>query len=88
MLESVILAVITTTPEKFAGGAPLFTCESKEELEFVANNLEAILDGIASLTRECIYYCETLATCYNVRCFDTLRNILNANLLAQRRVFT
>ena len=42
MLESVILAVITTTPEKFAGGAPLFTCESKEELEFVANNLEAI----------------------------------------------
>ncbi len=42
MLESVILAVITTTPEKFAGGAPLFTCESTEELEFVANNLEAI----------------------------------------------
>ncbi|MGQ0514956.1 capping complex subunit for YIEGIA [Bacillus sp. D-CC] len=52
MLESVILAVITTTPEKFAGGAPLFTCESTEELEFVANNLEAILDGIAHRLQE------------------------------------
>ena len=48
-------AVITTTPEKFAGGAPLFTCESKEELEFVANNLEAILDGIAHRLQENVY---------------------------------
>ncbi|HDX9629593.1 TPA: hypothetical protein ROY30_003295 [Bacillus cereus] len=55
MLESVILAVITTAPEKFAGGAPLFTCESTDELEFVANNLEAILDGIAHRLQENVY---------------------------------
>ena len=54
MLESVILAVITTTGE-VAGGAPLFTCESTEELEFVANNLEAILDGIAHRLQENVY---------------------------------
>ena len=55
MLESVILAVITTTSAKFAGGAPLFVCESTEELEFVANNLEAILDGIAHRLQENVY---------------------------------
>ena len=55
MLESVILAVITTAPEKFAGGAPLFVRESMEELEFVANNLEAILDGIAHRLQENVY---------------------------------
>lgn len=55
MLESVILAVITTTPEKFAGRLPLFTCESTDELEFVANNLEAILDGIAHRLQENVY---------------------------------
>ncbi|WP_078380165.1 capping complex subunit for YIEGIA [Sutcliffiella halmapala] len=42
-----ILAVITTNKSKIAGGAPIFTCETKEEMEFVAANLEAILDGIA-----------------------------------------
>ncbi|WP_459501530.1 capping complex subunit for YIEGIA [Bacillus sp. C1] len=55
MLESYILAVITTTREKFAGGAPLFICESDEEMEFVANNLEAILDGIAHRLQENVY---------------------------------
>ncbi|HDR7792572.1 TPA: hypothetical protein QCY19_001110 [Bacillus luti] len=55
MLESCILAVITTTPEKFGGGAPLFLCESSEELEFVASNLEAILDGIAHRLQENVY---------------------------------
>ena len=54
MLESVILAVITTTPEKFRW-RPLFVCESTEELEFVANNLEAILDGIAHRLQENVY---------------------------------
>ena len=29
MLESVILAVITTTPEKFAGGAPLLVTRQR-----------------------------------------------------------
>jgi hypothetical protein len=42
-----ILAVITTNASKIAGGAPTFTCETKEEMEFIAANLEAILDGIA-----------------------------------------
>ena len=40
---------------KIAGGAPLFVCESTEELEFVANNLEAILDGIAHRLQENVY---------------------------------
>lgn len=55
MLESYILAVVTTTPEKLAGGAPSFVCESIEEMEFVANNLEAILDGIAHRLQESVY---------------------------------
>lgn len=42
-------------PGEVAGGAPLFTCESTEELEFVANNLEAILDGIAHRLQENVY---------------------------------
>ena len=54
MLESVILAVITTTRRSLLV-VPLFTCESTEELEFVANNLEAILDGIAHRLQENVY---------------------------------
>ncbi|TYS68383.1 hypothetical protein FZC76_11675 [Sutcliffiella horikoshii] len=46
-MEKYILAVITTNTTKVAGGAPIFTCETKEEMEFIAANLEAILDGIA-----------------------------------------
>lgn len=40
---------------KVCWGAPLFTCDSKEEMEFVANNLEAILDGIAHRLQENVY---------------------------------
>lgn len=54
-LTSYILAVITTTPEKFAGGAPSFVCHSVEEMEFVSNQLEAILDGIAHRLQENVY---------------------------------
>lgn len=36
-------------------GAPLFVCESTKEMEFVANNLEAILDGIAHRLQENVY---------------------------------
>ncbi|MCG1023027.1 capping complex subunit for YIEGIA [Sutcliffiella horikoshii] len=50
-----ILAVITTNPSKIAGGAPTFTCETKEEMEFIAANLEAILDGIAHGLGEELY---------------------------------
>ncbi|WP_070121151.1 capping complex subunit for YIEGIA [Bacillus marinisedimentorum] len=46
-LEKYILAVITTNPNKVSGGTASFICETKEEMEFVAGNLEAILDGIA-----------------------------------------
>jgi hypothetical protein len=45
--EKLILAVITTNPNKIAGGAPIFTCDTKDEMENIAANLEAILDGIA-----------------------------------------
>lgn len=54
-LTSYILAVITTNPEKFAGGAPSFICDSVEEMEFVSNQLEAILDGIAHRLQENVY---------------------------------
>lgn len=40
---------------EICGGAPLFICESTEELEFVANNLEAILDGIAHRLQDNVY---------------------------------
>ncbi|MCA1030531.1 hypothetical protein LCL95_05685 [Bacillus timonensis] len=46
-LEKYILAVVTTNSNKVTGGTAVFTCESKEEMEHVAANLEAILDGIA-----------------------------------------
>jgi hypothetical protein len=55
ILEKVILAVITTDGSKFAGGAPLFTCESINEMEFVAANLEAILDEIAYRLQDNVY---------------------------------
>ncbi|WP_223812698.1 capping complex subunit for YIEGIA [Geobacillus thermoleovorans] len=32
---------------RVAGGAPIFICQTKEEMEQIAANLEAILDGIA-----------------------------------------
>ncbi|MFE7062440.1 hypothetical protein ACFVAD_09815 [Sutcliffiella sp. NPDC057660] len=54
-MEKYILAVITTNSAKIAGGAPVFTCDTKEEMEFVAANLEAILDGIAHGLGEELY---------------------------------
>ncbi|AST92263.1 capping complex subunit for YIEGIA [Sutcliffiella cohnii] len=54
-LEKYILAVITTDPTKITGGPPIFTCKTKEEMEFVTANLEAILDGIAHGLGEDMY---------------------------------
>jgi hypothetical protein len=54
-MEKYILAVITTNSSKITGGTPIFTCETKEEMEFVASNLEAILDGIAHGLGEELY---------------------------------
>lgn len=45
-VEKVILAVITTSPHKVAGGVT-FICENEGEMQRIAANLEAILDGIA-----------------------------------------
>ncbi|MDQ0213707.1 hypothetical protein J2S13_000101 [Oikeobacillus pervagus] len=52
-IEKFILAAITTNPSKVPSGTAVFHCHDKEELEVVASNLEAILDGIAhQLTEE------------------------------------
>ncbi|MEC5422451.1 hypothetical protein QGM71_02960 [Virgibacillus sp. C22-A2] len=51
-IEKAILAVITTNDAKIAGGAPIFICDDKEELEKIAANLEAIIDGIAHALSE------------------------------------
>ncbi|MEB3752377.1 MULTISPECIES: hypothetical protein [Geobacillus] len=45
--EKMILAIVTTKGETVAGGAPIFLCQTNEEMERIAANLEAILDGIA-----------------------------------------
>ncbi|WP_067725433.1 capping complex subunit for YIEGIA [Oceanobacillus damuensis] len=55
MLEKSILAVITTDRQKVSGGAPIFFCESKKELEYVASNIEAITDGIAHALSEDLF---------------------------------
>jgi hypothetical protein len=53
VIEKFILAVITTNPKKAPSGAAVFHCDDKKEMEQVAANLEAILDGIAhALTDE------------------------------------
>lgn len=54
-LEKYILATITTNPKKVPSGSAVFHCDSKEEMEMVAKNLEAILDGIAHLLTEELY---------------------------------
>ncbi|MFD1349220.1 capping complex subunit for YIEGIA [Oceanobacillus caeni] len=46
MIEKAILAIITLDPSKVSGGAPIFICKTKDELENVAANIEAITDGI------------------------------------------
>ncbi|WP_163101006.1 capping complex subunit for YIEGIA [Peribacillus alkalitolerans] len=51
-LEKCILAVVTTKPEKVPFGGYVFHCESKDEMEHFAANLEAILDGIAHMLCE------------------------------------
>ncbi|WP_087971544.1 capping complex subunit for YIEGIA [Oceanobacillus rekensis] len=52
MIEKAILAVITTNNQKVSGGAPIFICDSKKELEYIAANLEAITDGISHALSE------------------------------------
>lgn len=56
ILEKSILAVITTNKTKVqGGGAPVFLCEHQNEMDLIAKNLEAILDGIAHSISEDMY---------------------------------
>ncbi|UOQ47566.1 hypothetical protein MUN88_16100 [Gracilibacillus caseinilyticus] len=55
VLEKAILATITTDASKVTAGASIFICESKEEMDKVAANLEAILDGISHALSDEIY---------------------------------
>ncbi|WP_282034183.1 capping complex subunit for YIEGIA [Metabacillus indicus] len=54
-LEKYILAAVTTNPAKVAGGTAVFIVKDKEEMDFFAKNLEAILDGIAHGIGEDLY---------------------------------
>lgn len=54
-IEKAILAVITMNQAKISGSVATFICETKEELDDKAANLEAILDGISHQLSEDIY---------------------------------
>lgn len=54
-LEKYILAVITTNEAKVTGATAIFTCENTVEMEHIAANLEAILDGIAHRLTDELY---------------------------------
>ncbi|MDL4840790.1 capping complex subunit for YIEGIA [Aquibacillus rhizosphaerae] len=54
-IEKAILSVITTNNQKITGGAPIFVCDTKEEMDNVAANLEAILDGISHALSDELY---------------------------------
>ncbi len=53
--EKSILAVLTASTTKEVQGTCFIRCESIEELNTIAANLEAILDGIAHKVTEEIY---------------------------------
>lgn len=54
-IDKAILAVITLNKQKVGGGAPIFYCESKEEMHKIAANLEAIIDGIGHALSDELY---------------------------------
>ncbi|MRH42389.1 hypothetical protein GH741_06795 [Aquibacillus halophilus] len=54
-IEKAVLSVITINKEKISGGAPIFICKTKEEMDNVAANLEAILDGISHALSDELY---------------------------------
>ena len=55
IIEKYILAAITTKDEKVLIAPALFRCDTIEEMNSVAANLEAILDGIAHMVNEDVY---------------------------------
>ncbi|SDI97927.1 capping complex subunit for YIEGIA [Salimicrobium halophilum] len=54
-MEKVILGAVTTEKSSVQGGTPVFYCEGKKEMESIAANLEAILDGIAHRLTDELY---------------------------------
>ncbi|MDQ0155233.1 capping complex subunit for YIEGIA [Robertmurraya andreesenii] len=54
-IEKFILAAVTTNPKKVPSGVAVFHCDTKEEMDTITTNLEAILDGIAHALSEEIY---------------------------------
>lgn len=54
-IKKAILATVTTNPKKAPSGMAVFHCETKEEMEELTTNLEAILDGIAHALSEDVY---------------------------------
>ncbi|WP_181348213.1 hypothetical protein [Thalassobacillus sp. CUG 92003] len=54
-IEKAILAAITTHKDEVGGGVPVFFCKETAQMEFIAANLEAILDGIAHRLSDTLY---------------------------------
>ncbi|KMM38141.1 capping complex subunit for YIEGIA [Guptibacillus hwajinpoensis] len=54
-LEKLILAAVTLSGSKVPVGANVFVCETKDEMDQVAADLEAILDGIAHKLSNGVY---------------------------------
>ncbi|GGA61211.1 capping complex subunit for YIEGIA [Ornithinibacillus halotolerans] len=55
VIEKAILAIVTTNKEQVSGGAPIFICETLEEVHKISANLEAMLDGIAHALGEDLF---------------------------------
>lgn len=54
-IEKYILAVVTTNPKRVPVGSNVFVCDSKDDMDYYATNLEAILDGIAHAITDEVY---------------------------------
>ncbi|KGX87976.1 capping complex subunit for YIEGIA [Pontibacillus litoralis] len=54
-LEKTILASVTMNRDNVTGGSPIYVCDNKEEMDQLAANLEAILDGISHALSDELY---------------------------------
>ncbi|MGA9288545.1 MAG: hypothetical protein WBV93_09410 [Anaerobacillus sp.] len=55
IIEKAILATVTLSASKVPVGANIFVCDTNEEMDRVASDLEAILDGIAHKLSNNVY---------------------------------
>ncbi|MDO6655366.1 hypothetical protein [Anaerobacillus sp. 1_MG-2023] len=55
IIEKAILATVTLSLSQAPVGANVFVCESQDEMDGVAADLEAILDGIAHKLSNGVY---------------------------------